>query len=198
MIYFIQGNAGTPIKIGFTQYNDVSGRMASLQTAYPWTLRCLMRITDGDQQLERRIHALFDAERLRGEWFEPSGRILLFIDQIVSFGVERAIEAVELSAGITDDHIGDLWIAESAIPKVFRIKYYVIPQARRSGNCPPVELWRGGSNTYRYYNIAQLKAWLARNEIKYHIDWVKAQWHIKRREDIVRTPAALEIAGMDA
>lgn len=66
-VYVIQGDPGTPIKIGFAK--DPVKRMATLQTGYPWELR-LLYVFPGPKALEHRLHRDLDAGRLRGEWFD--------------------------------------------------------------------------------------------------------------------------------
>lgn len=66
-VYFIQGDPGTPIKIGYT--TDVHGRMDSLQTGNPHRLRLLV-VLPGSRQLEVAYHRLLSNDRVRGEWFQ--------------------------------------------------------------------------------------------------------------------------------
>jgi hypothetical protein len=66
-VYVIQGDPGTPIKIGFAK-NPLT-RMATLQTGYPWELR-LLYVFPAAIRLEQALHRLYAAGRLRGEWFD--------------------------------------------------------------------------------------------------------------------------------
>lgn len=72
-VYFIQGESGGAIKIGYTQ--DVKARLKSLQTGHPDVL-VLLACFPGNQSDERDLHEKFDAFRLRGEWFKPSEFVL--------------------------------------------------------------------------------------------------------------------------
>ncbi len=67
-IYFIQGESGGHIKIGYT--TNVATRLAGLQTGYPETLviRCISPASYKD---EARLHETFKEHRTRGEWFKP-------------------------------------------------------------------------------------------------------------------------------
>ncbi len=76
-VYFIQGDPGSPVKIGRT--HDLNARFASLQTANPMTLRWLLTLRGG-AQLEKWLHAAFDSDRTRGEWFVASHRLLKFVE----------------------------------------------------------------------------------------------------------------------
>lgn len=72
-VYFIQGESGGPIKIGYTQ--DIKSRLTSLQTGCPETLKLLLAIP-GKIADEQKIHAELDPYRMRGEWFSPSDGVL--------------------------------------------------------------------------------------------------------------------------
>lgn len=79
MIYFIQAGKNGPIKIGQTD-NGVDDRLKQLQTGCPYELR-LLWVYDGHVFSEKEIHERFSHERIRGEWFRPSRKILDFIDE---------------------------------------------------------------------------------------------------------------------
>jgi hypothetical protein len=49
--------------------------------------------TRGDFDTEMELHALFDRERLSGEWFSPSHELIEFIEQL------RAGECATFGAG---------------------------------------------------------------------------------------------------
>lgn len=76
-VYFVRSSNGT-IKIGVS--TDVMRRLASLQTANSARLTLLL-IMPGTEEDEQELHRLFADERLRGEWFRPSRRLLRFIDE---------------------------------------------------------------------------------------------------------------------
>lgn len=74
VVYFIQ--SGELIKIGTTA--DLTGRLGQLNTTAPEKLKILLVVAGGRTE-EKQTHALFAAERVRGEWFRPSERLLEFI-----------------------------------------------------------------------------------------------------------------------
>lgn len=74
--YFFQGIDGGPIKIGFTNGVDPTGRLAELQVGAPFELVIVGAIR-GDQ--ERELHREFSHLRLRGEWFTPGDDLIKFI-----------------------------------------------------------------------------------------------------------------------
>ena len=79
-VYFI-GEEDTPccrIKIGVAK--NIERRRSNLQTGNPLELRLLGWInTEGNFELERRLHQHFSARRVRGEWFaiEPADILLI-------------------------------------------------------------------------------------------------------------------------
>ncbi len=75
MIYFIQSEATNHIKIGFTESDDASVRLATLQTGNANRLRLLGTIP-GTLEDEKNLHRLFAAHRVSGEWFEPAPEVL--------------------------------------------------------------------------------------------------------------------------
>lgn len=79
-IYFIQGKSGGAVKIGYTK--DVFSRLKALQTGYPDTLiiRCCI---PGSPDTESGYHEMFKEERLKGEWFTPSERLMKKIDALI-------------------------------------------------------------------------------------------------------------------
>lgn len=92
LLYFVQAGLGGPIKIGVTR--DLTGRIATLQTACPTELRllgcCLASATS-----ERDLHARFAHARLRGEWFRCDPELLAFIARApVSLHGDRINETV--------------------------------------------------------------------------------------------------------
>lgn len=84
MIYFIRekDNPKSLIKIGFT--DDIEQRLAQIQSSSPVDLEILAIIADGDKNTEAEIHYQFDEYRVRGEWFKPARKLLVFLDKIAS------------------------------------------------------------------------------------------------------------------
>lgn len=80
-VYFIQQGYYGPIKIGRSV--DVIARLHSLQTGCAEHLRILGVSILGGAALERRLHEMFAADRMSGEWFKPSE---LLYDVISDFG----------------------------------------------------------------------------------------------------------------
>jgi hypothetical protein len=75
-VYFAQVDGG-PIKIGVAR-NPIR-RLAQMRTGNPAPIR-LLGVIRGNTQTELEIHNLFAAENVAGEWFEPSRRLLAFIE----------------------------------------------------------------------------------------------------------------------
>jgi hypothetical protein len=78
-VYFVQASHG-PIKIGVA--TNVPVRIADLQCANPDPLT-LLGALPGSYGHEMLLHRLFAADRMAGEWFRQSDRLLHFIsDQL--------------------------------------------------------------------------------------------------------------------
>lgn len=73
--YFVQSESGGPIKIGYTR-QDPSQRLANLQTGSPTILK-IVGLIEGN--VESSLHVKFASDRIHGEWFNPSQKILDFI-----------------------------------------------------------------------------------------------------------------------
>ena len=78
-VYFIQGECGGAIKIGFSQ--NPKSRLKSIQTGMPDLLK-LLAVIPGDEKLEKELHNEFNDLRLRGEWFRPDDRLLSRINKL--------------------------------------------------------------------------------------------------------------------
>jgi hypothetical protein len=72
-VYFAQEDGG-PIKIGHTT-GPLSRRLSLLQIGNPRPLKILAAYP-GDVFEEQRLHLLFEAERIRGEWFRATHRLV--------------------------------------------------------------------------------------------------------------------------
>lgn len=79
-VYFIQSENGGFIKIGTAEYPVT--RMKAMQSGCPIILKILGCIK-GDYKRERQIHSQFCDERRHFEWFEPTPRLLAFIEDIL-------------------------------------------------------------------------------------------------------------------
>lgn len=77
-LYFIGADVG-PIKIGCS--HNPKARLKDLQTASPYKLRLLAILEDGGHE-EAAYHRWFAADRLHGEWFQPSEKLLAEIADI--------------------------------------------------------------------------------------------------------------------
>jgi len=68
-IYFVQGENGGAIKIGYSE--NVNQRIIKLQTGYPDKLILLGKF-NGTYEIESKIHDELKAYNLKGEWFKPN------------------------------------------------------------------------------------------------------------------------------
>lgn len=99
-VYLVRGELTGLYKIGIA--NDVSRRLAELQSGSPDDLRLVSKI-DGGRAVEQQLHRRFAALRVRGEWFRLGVAELEAFrqadtgsipgDAVSSSGPIRAIEA---------------------------------------------------------------------------------------------------------
>ena len=77
-IYFVSAEfPDFPIKIGFTE--SLSGsRLEAIQTGCPYRIVMLAAV-EGTYQFEKHMHREFAADRLCGEWFKRSNRLMAAI-----------------------------------------------------------------------------------------------------------------------
>lgn len=72
-VYFIQGDPGSPIKIGFA--SDCARRLVTLQGATPVRLRILATIACR-KEVEGALHEKFAMFHIGGEWFRETPALL--------------------------------------------------------------------------------------------------------------------------
>lgn len=73
-VYFMQQRAGEElIKIGFS---DLPDRRLSTVRRDEQEPVVILAVIDGGREVERMLHKQLDADRVRGEWFRPSDRVL--------------------------------------------------------------------------------------------------------------------------
>ena len=77
IVYFIQRESDGMIKIGLT--SQLSVRMYKLRAHHGDI--SVLGVVDGGYLNERRLHEEFSEDNLHGEWFHPSERLLLYIDE---------------------------------------------------------------------------------------------------------------------
>jgi hypothetical protein len=81
VVYFVQlqNEPDSPIKIGTTTRNGLGGRLNNLQCGCPYKLKLLATLRGG-VRTEQRLHRTFAADRVHGEWFNPSLALRALID----------------------------------------------------------------------------------------------------------------------
>jgi len=77
-IYFIQGESGGPIKIGYT--TDIYQRLKNLQSGHTDVLKLLLMVP-GNFEYEHGLQDYFKECRLNGEWFKPEPQLLQYIEK---------------------------------------------------------------------------------------------------------------------
>jgi Meiotically Up-regulated Gene 113 (MUG113) protein len=79
MIYFIEAVGADAVKVGYTAADSrgqggkvgVEARLAGLRTGCPFPLRVL-KLVEGGPPTEKKLHRMWAAHRLEGEWFRLS------------------------------------------------------------------------------------------------------------------------------
>lgn len=79
-VYFIQARNDGPVKIGFTSAHPMH-KLATLQSYNHDELSVIGFIEGATYADETALHHRFAAERIRGEWFEPSAEIIALASQ---------------------------------------------------------------------------------------------------------------------
>lgn len=94
--YFIQAGDRGPIKIGKSTAPD--RRLTDLQGACPYRLRLLCTL---GRDMEAELHRRFDNDRLHGEWFEPTNKLLAFIARQRYRNAAAELAGAEATFGVT-------------------------------------------------------------------------------------------------
>lgn len=90
LIYVIQGEPGTPVKIGFTRRGDAAGRLTEIQIGSTVNLRIIAQ-APAYVQHERVVHRALSESRLRGEWFAWTPKVAAFV-QALGTGIIAALD----------------------------------------------------------------------------------------------------------
>lgn len=98
-VYFI--GCGSLIKIGFAQ--DVTQRLAQLQTGNPEPLCVTAVIVDAPASLERLLHFVFKAARARGEWFNKSPDLSRLISHVQAGAKPKTLPEIVYYASLEDN-----------------------------------------------------------------------------------------------
>lgn len=80
-IYFVQGESGGAIKIGYSE--NVNQRIIELQTGYPDKL-ILLGKCNGTFEIETKFHEELKEYKLNGEWFKPNKIVLDTMKKYIS------------------------------------------------------------------------------------------------------------------
>lgn len=80
-VYIVEAVGGDMVKIGMVRrLRGLSNRMAELQAGCPYPLRLVLVVPGLGQSDEKALHKLFDAHRIRGEWFKIEGVVAGVVD----------------------------------------------------------------------------------------------------------------------
>ena len=89
MIYFARTDQNEHpeidyIKIGYTSGDNAKRRINQLQTASPFSIKLIGTIAGADTRHENVLHRVFDEDRINGEWFRASERLLAYIQSFAT------------------------------------------------------------------------------------------------------------------
>jgi hypothetical protein len=113
VIYFIQAGARGDVKIGYAKtHAAVDRRRATFQTGHSETLQ-ILGVVEGEREDEATLHRYFAPDRVRGEWFRPTGALMACasdieqarrcLDFATSWRRWHDLGLVDASGRLTDD-----------------------------------------------------------------------------------------------
>jgi hypothetical protein len=190
VIYIVQSVTGGPVKIGFTERPTVVNRIAGLQTAHANKL-ILRAAKPGTMAAERRIHTLFKEERMLGEWFALSERIVWFIDMLQgAWTLDEAIDAARTRPA-TESSWQEFAITESHAVIFFALPANCLMSARRSGVGPVVlrEVHRSSKQAIRWYTLAAVREWLTSHKQPFIIRYQLWPTLVKPADEVMSLPS---------
>lgn len=88
-VYFVQGENTRLVKIGFSSVLPRT-RMIDLQVGSPDRLILLAKLY-GNSATESQLHERFKNDCVRGEWFNPSEELMLFVDLLNPKNTEKSL-----------------------------------------------------------------------------------------------------------
>lgn len=128
LVYFAESVGSERIKIG--RSTDVEGRMRCLGACQPSPVRCLAVILGGKEE-ELRLHRLFAAHRVAGEWFVKCPEIMRIVRRHAPELRARLSlqhqEAPNMQATEADENIAD--DVGSIFERLSKCGYAVNPKA---------------------------------------------------------------------
>lgn len=164
-VYFIQCAPFGPVKIGSSA--NPANRIRDIQTASPHELR-LLCVAVGSERDEKALHAVFAQERIRGEWFRPSERLMNEIERIAM--MERSLGRNPLmhtapsvpadDAEEDDSALIDSLAELSASTKIDEslVRAAIAPNAPISNELAPVSRFASDISLRSFRSVASLRA----------------------------------------
>lgn len=96
----ISGADLNAVKIGYAK--DIDARLGTLQTSNPVDLVAIARFSVEEPRAEKKLHAMIEDFRIRGEWFAPRAAILAALQLVQD---ERLRKSLLIRRGIVHPNI---------------------------------------------------------------------------------------------
>lgn len=164
-VYFIQCAPFGPVKIGSSA--NPANRIRDIQTASPHELR-LLCVAVGSERDEKALHAVFAQERIRGEWFRPSERLMNEIDRIASMErklgrdpLMNAAQSETASETSKDDNLLIDALAELSESREINeslVRAAIAPTVGHGGELAPVAQFVSDISLHSFKSIASSRA----------------------------------------
>lgn len=119
--YIVRSGDTGPVKIGHAE--SVADRIRALQTGHPEQLR-LVRVIEGDGDIEGAFHERFKGHHIRGEWFQYVPEMASFEPSETWAAAGRKVRGVSLlaanqafAAAVSDISIAELARVADVTPR---------------------------------------------------------------------------------
>jgi hypothetical protein len=112
-LYFVQ-DAGGPVKIGIAA--NPWNRFKNLQVANPRRLT-LLAVVPATADLERLLHSILRPDRIRGEWFASTPRVLAVVEEFIGVATMCEDAVTDPQNAWEPDHVDvRAWLADGPLP----------------------------------------------------------------------------------
>lgn len=114
-VYFVLADKTRLVKVGIA--GDVKRRFYSIRSHSPDAVTLLGVVRDGGREMERHLHALFAAKRVRGEWFHYDAEVESIIRRLMDDGAPSLREQCGKPSLPTGEDV-EIWLTPSEMNDV--------------------------------------------------------------------------------